>query len=128
MKFLEEGGRMNPNEHGFQKHRSCLSQLIQHHYHVLRMVEEGRCANVIYLDFAKAFDKVDHGVLLSKLLDMGVTGDAFKWFGEFLTGRTRRVNVSGSESRLEEVISGVPQETVLGPLLFLIHVTDIDAR
>ena len=124
--YLEREGKMNPNQHGFRRNRSCLSQLVQHHYCALRMVEENKCADVIYLDFSKAFDKVDHGVLLSKLSAVGIRGRIFRWIYEFLVGRTQRVAVSGSESRSEVVRSGVPQGTVLGPILFLIHVADID--
>ena len=128
VKFLEGNGKMNPNQHGFRKHRSCLSQLVQHHYYILRMVEEGLCADVVYLDFSKAFDKVDHGILLKKLSGIGIAGNAFRWIFDFLVGRRQRVNVSGVQSRAEAVVSGVPQGTVLGPVLFLVHVLDIDER
>ena len=126
VEYLEENNKMNPHQHGFRKNRSCFTQLVQHYYSVLRMIEGGQRADVVYLDFAKAFDKVDHGVLLNKLVQLGVNGQIFKWLHEFLLGRTQVVTVSGAESRPETVLSGVPQGTVLGPVLFLIHVLDID--
>ena len=124
--YLEKGNKMNPNQHGFRKQRSCLTQLVQHHYHILRVMEEGMDADVVYLDFAKAFDKVDHGVLLSKLKKLGVVGSVFRWLFEFLVGRTQTVTTSGAESRTAAVVSGVPQGTVFGYILFLVHVLDID--
>ena len=65
---------VNNGQHGFRKHRSCLSQLLVHHEGILENIREGNNADVIYLDFAKAFDKVDHGILLHKLRNHGIRG------------------------------------------------------
>lgn len=126
MRYLEDTQKMNPNQHGFRKGRSCLSQLVQHHYHIVSLLEANCDVDVIYLDFAKAFDKVDHALLLEKLRRIGICGKVHRWLETFLTNRTQTVRVTGSESEVEKVISGVPQGTVLGPVLFLIHVSDID--
>ena len=82
--------------------------------------------DMIYLDFSKAFDKVDHGVLLRKLKDLGITGNLGLWFFQFLTNRTHYVRIPGGISKDSTVLSGVPQGTVLGPLLFLIMILDIN--
>ena len=82
--------------------------------------------DVIYLDFAKAFDKVDHGVLLHKLKERGISGKLGTWIHSFLTGRVQRVMVEGAQSIRSEVISGVPQGSVLGPLPFLVMIGDIN--
>lgn len=126
--FLEAGNHLNKGQHGFRRGRSCLSQLLHHYEDILKGIQEGNNTDVIYLDFAKAFDKVDHGVLLHKLRDLGVTGSLGRWIHSFLTGRTQRVSVQGKLSEHSIVRSGVPQGSVLGPLLFLIHVNDIDAN
>ena len=83
--------------------------------------------DAIYLDFSKAFDKVDHGVLLHKLLDLKIKGEVGSWIAEFLSRRRQFVRVQGHESSMSDVISSVPQGTVLGPALFLILMLDINA-
>ena len=81
---------------------------------------------MIYLDFAKAFDKVDLGILLHILQNHGISGPLGKWIHSFLSDRTQRVSVHGELSEESLVQSGVPQGSVLGPLLFLVHISDID--
>ena len=124
--FLENRNLMNEGQHGFRRGRSCQSQLLNHYQSLLKLMEDGEAVDVVYLDFAKAFDKVDHGVLLRKLRRLGIGGRLLKWIQNFLTNREQRVAINGVESCPCQVISGVPQGTVLGPLLFLVHVSDIN--
>lgn len=124
--FLEENYLMNDNQHGFRPGRSCLTQLIEHYDLILEHLENGGNVDVIYLDFAKAFDKVDHGILCHKLLTMGIGGKLGEWLHEFLHGRMQKVLVNGASSPAATVKSGVPQGTVLGPILFLVHIADIN--
>ena len=79
----------------------------------------------MYLDFAKAYDKVDHGILRHKIKSMGISGRVGIWIMNFLTGRDQEVMVRGRKSRIFLLVSGVPQGSVLGPLLFLIFIGDI---
>ena len=123
---MEANELFNPNQHGFRSGRSCISQLLNHHTKILEELELGKRIDVIYLDFAKAFDKVHHGILLNKLQSVGITGKLFEWVKEFLRARKQFVSVEGALSNESDVLSGVPQDTVLGPLLFLIHIGDID--
>ena len=127
MKYMDEKDLFNAGQHGFRRNRSCLSQLLQHYQKLLDILEDKSVADVIYLDFSKAFDKVDHIILLQKLEKIGIKGQLLLWIKNFLTNRTQVVAVDGCLSEVEGVISGVPQGTVLGPLLFLVHIGDIDS-
>ena len=81
--------------------------------------------DVIYLDYSKAFDKVDHQTLLAKMKLYGITGKVYDWIESFLTNRHQAVVVEGEKSTFQEVKSGVPQGTVLGPVFFILYVIDV---
>jgi exonuclease III len=127
VKHMNDIGAFNDGQHGFRGGRSCLSQLLVHYERITDEVGTGNNVDVIYLDFEKAFDKVDHGILLHKVRDLGIIGKLGRWLYNFLTGRKQKVSVRGYLSEESEVVSGVPQGSVLGPLLFLIMIADIDS-
>ena len=123
---FEEANAFNDSQHGFRRGSSCLSQLLAHHNEVLENLENSSNADVIYIDFAKAFDKVDFNVLLLKLENIGVKGKLHNWIKSFIAERTQSVVVKEYKSKAVNVTSGVPQGNVLGPLLFLVLTMDID--
>ena len=123
---MEANNLYNPGQHGFRTGRSCLSQLLDHFDRVLEAIENGKNVDVIYTDFAKAFDKCDHGIIAHKLKKLGITGKLGLWIYCFLRYRLQRVTINGVKSQLSKVISSVPQGTVLAPLLFFILISDID--
>ena len=125
VQHLEDNALVTDSQHGFRKTRSCLTQLLHHVDHILKCLNSGDEVDTIYLDYAKAFDKVDHQILLAKLKKYGITGKAHAWVAEFLTNRFQTVVVEGRKSTFQAVISVVPQGTVLGPLLFILYINNI---
>jgi len=125
-KHLEEQNLITSTQHGFYRGRSCTTNLLEFMEQVTELVDKGNPVDIVYLDFAKAFDKVPHGRLVKKLESLGIAGNILKWIQSWLLGRRQRVVISGSGSQWKEVQSGVPQGSVLGPTLFIIYNNDID--
>ena len=123
--FLEYHKQMDPNQHGSRENRSTLSQLLEHHEEIIKILEDGDNVDSIYLDFLKAFDKCDHGILMHKIKNLGIKGKLGVWLCSFLTNRTQTVMINWVKSESSILISGVPQGSVLGPILFLIYISDL---
>ena len=96
---MEVNNQLNPNQHGFRATRSCLSQLLEHQDRILSILEEGYNVDSIYLDFSKAFDKVDPGILCHKLRDMGITGKLGVLLHDFLSDREQVILANGVKSK-----------------------------
>lgn len=123
--FLEKFQLLNPAQHGFRKSRSTATAIDQMIKNICEALENKDNIIGLFFDMSRAFDSVDHPLLLEKLYKKGIRGNALKWLRSYLTGRTQRVWVNNMLSDILEINRGVPQGSILGPLLFIIMIDDL---
>lgn len=124
-KFLNYTNFFADNQYGFIEGRSTEMALVEFSKFIYKSIDESKLTVAIFLDLKKAFDNVNHSILIDKLHNAGFRGDSLKWFISYLTGRLHRVKIINSFSDFSLINRGVPQGSILGPLFFLIYINDL---
>ena len=127
LRHLKINRLIHPTQHGFLPKKSTSTNLISYLDYITKKLDEGQPVDVLYLDFSKAFDKVPHRRLIQKLKSYNFSGELVSWISKWLADRKQRVLVNGAYSEWRDVDSSVVQGSVLGPILFVIYINDIDS-
>ena len=123
--FLTKNELLNSCQSGFRKNHSTTTTLLDVSDHILNNMNQGKLKGALFIDIKKAFDTVNHDLLLKKLQNYGIDGDALSWFASYLSDRTQSVCINSILSDVKQIDIGIPQGSILGPLLFIIYVNSL---
>ena len=123
--YLNKNNLLYDKQYGFRAGHSCEHALINAHHTITESLGKKEIALLLLIDFSKAFDMVDHELMLQKLYYYGIRGIAHDWFRSYLSHRKQYVKINGSMSSIKDIEHGVPQGSILGPLLFILFINDM---
>ena len=123
--YFDQNGLLYKSQYGFRKGHSCEFAAMEVTDKIFQSLDKKKLPIALFLDFSKAFDTINHSILLNKLKHYGINGTALKWFSSYLTNRKQFVLYKGKMSKETTITTGVPQGSILGPLLFIIYINDI---